>query len=41
MFMLVMYLAPDNNNKNQVKYMYKKETAWETSIREGGVQQKE
>ena len=36
-----MYLAPDGNNKNQVKYMHKKETAWETSKRVGGVQQKE
>ena len=35
-----MYLAPDGNNKEQVKYMQKKVTGWETSIRSGGVQQK-
>ena len=29
---LVMYLAPYDNNKDQVKYMHKKATAWETSI---------
>ena len=36
-----MYLAPDCNNKNQVKYMHKKATAWSTSIRAGGVQHNE
>ena len=39
MFMLGMYLEPDGNNKDQVKYMHKKETAWSTSVRAGGVQQ--
>ena len=38
-YTLVIYLAPDGNNKDQVKYMHKKETAWSTSIRSGGVQQ--
>ena len=33
MFMLVMYLAPDGNNKDQVKYMHEKATAWEISIK--------
>ena len=28
MFMLVMYLAPDGNNKDQVKYMHGKATTW-------------
>ena len=37
MYMLGMYLEPDVNNKDQVKYMHKKSNAWETSIREGGV----
>ena len=37
--MLVINLASDGNNKYQVKYMHKKATAWETSIRVGGFQQ--
>ena len=41
MFMLGMYLTPDGNNKDQVKYMHKKATAWATSIRSGGIQQNE
>ena len=36
-----MYLAPDGNIKDQVKYMHKKSTAWATSIQAGGVQQNE
>ena len=40
MFILGMYPAPDGNNKDQVKYMHKKATAWATSIRVGGFQQK-
>ena len=39
--MLVMYLALDRNNIYQFKDMHKKETAWATSIRVGGVQQNE
>ena len=39
--MLGMYLTPDGNNKDQVKYMHKKATAWATSIRSGGIQQNE
>ena len=39
MFTLGMYVAPDGNNKYQVKYMHKKATTWATSIRVGGVQQ--
>ena len=34
-----MYLEPDVNKNYQVKYMHKKSTDWETSIRAGGVQQ--
>ena len=41
MFMLGMYLAPDENNKDKVKYIHKKTTAWVTSIRAGSVQQSE
>ena len=41
MFMLGMYLSLDVNNKYQVKHMHKKATAWETSIRAGGVQKNE
>ena len=41
MFMLGMYRALDGNNKDRFKYMQKKETVWETSIRVGGFQQKE
>ena len=37
--MLVMYLTPDGNNKDQIKYMHKKSTVWETAIVSGGVQQ--
>ena len=33
---MVMYIALDVNNKDQVKYMHKKETAWENPIRAGG-----
>ena len=40
MSILVIYIAPDGNNKDQFKYMHKKETTWETSIKERGVQQK-
>ena len=39
--MLGMYLSPDVNIKDQVKYMHKKATARETSIRAGGVQRNE
>ena len=39
MSMLVIYLALDGNDKDQVKYMQKKATNWATSIRAGGVQQ--
>ena len=39
--MLGMYLAPDGNNKYQVKYMHTKSTAQKTSIRVEGVQQNE
>ena len=38
MSMLGMCLAPDGNNKYQIKYIHKKSTAWENSIREVGVQ---
>ena len=38
--MLGMYLAPDGNKKYHFKYMRKKATAWATSIRVGGAQQK-
>ena len=41
MFMLGMYLAPDGNNNNQVKYMHKKATSQTTYIRAGVVQQNE
>ena len=34
---LGMYLAPDGNNKYQVKYMHKMAATWATSIRAGGV----
>ena len=34
-----MYLAPCGDNKDQIKYMHKKATAWATSIIVGGVQQ--
>ena len=37
--MLVMYVAPDGNNNDQVKYMQKNSTSWKTAIRAGGVQQ--
>ena len=36
-----MYISPDGNNKDQVKYMHKKATSWAASIRVGGVQKKE
>ena len=39
MYMLRLYLTLYGNNKDQVLYMHKKSTAWETSIRVGGVQQ--
>ena len=39
MSILGMNLALDGNNKHHVKYMHKKATAWETSIRAGGIQQ--
>ena len=38
MYMLVMYLTPDGNNKDKVKYMHRKVTAWETSVIAGSVQ---
>ena len=38
MFMLRIYLAPDGNIEYIVKYIHKKSTTWETSIREMGVQ---
>ena len=41
MLMLGMYLEPNGNNKDQVKYIKKKSTKWETSVRAGGVQQNE
>ena len=41
MIMLVMYIAPDGNNKDQVKSMHKKETSWATFIKVGCVQQNE
>ena len=34
--MLGMYLSPDGNKKDQVKYMHKKATVWDTSILVGG-----
>ena len=37
--MLVIYLTPDGNNDDQVKYMHKRATAWATSIILEGVQQ--
>ena len=37
--MLGMYIEQDGNNRYQVKYMHKKSTAWENSIRTGGIQQ--
>ena len=37
--MLGIYLAPDVNNKYQVKYMHKNTTAWATYIILGGVEQ--
>ena len=40
MLMLGMYIAPNVNNKYQVKYMDKKATAWAISIIVGNVQQK-
>ena len=39
MFILGVYLAPDGNNKDQVKYMHKNPTSWAISIIVGGVQQ--
>ena len=39
MSMLGMYPVPDGNNKDQVKYMHKKATAWATSIIARSVQQ--
>ena len=39
--MLIIYLALDGNNKDQVKYMQKKATTWATYIRVQGVQQNE
>ena len=41
MVMLGMYIAPDGNNDDQLIYMHKKSTVWETSIRSGGVKQNE
>ena len=41
MFMLVMYLALDGNNKDQVKYMHKKANAWATYIIVRGVKKKQ
>ena len=40
MSVLQMYFVPDGNNKDQVKHIHKKATAWENSIRSGGVQYK-
>ena len=34
-----MYLTPDGNNNDQVEYMHKNITTWETPIRSGGIQQ--
>ena len=39
MFMMVMYLTPYGKNNDQVEYMHKNTTTWETPIRAGGVQQ--
>ena len=36
--MLGIYLSPDGNNREQVKYMRTKSLTWETSIRSGGIQ---
>ena len=38
-YMLEMYLITDGINNDQDKYMHKKETAWATFIRSGGVKQ--
>ena len=40
MLIMGMYPATYGNKKDQVKHMHKKSTAWATSIRVGGVQQK-
>ena len=37
MLMFGMYLAPDSNNKDQFKYIPKRETTWATSIRVWGI----
>ena len=37
MSMLGIYLAPDGNNKYQVKRMHKNATTWATSIKSGSV----
>ena len=39
MFMLVIYIALDDNSKDQLKYMHKKATTCATSIRVGNIQQ--
>ena len=39
MSMLGMYLAPDESNKDQLKYMHNHATSWATSIRAGVFQQ--
>ena len=37
MFLLGMYLATYGNDKDQVKYIHKKATVWESSIIAGGL----
>ena len=37
MLMFGLYLAPDSNNKDQFKYIPKRETTWATSIRVWGI----
>ena len=37
--MLGMYLKPDGNNEDKLKYIHKKATSWANSIISGSVQQ--
>ena len=39
MSMLGMYLKPDGNNEDKLKYIHKKATSWANSIISGSVQQ--
>ena len=41
MLVLVIYLAPDGNNKDYVRYMHKKATTWAASIWSWCMQQNE